>query len=702
MNLSPLFRPSSVALIGASTDETSVGHSLAKNLLTGFSGAVYFVNPKATTLLGAECFPSVEALPATPDLAIVAVPAKVVPAVLTALGRRGIGAAVIISSGFKEIGPEGKKLENELIGIAKEHGVALLGPNCLGIILPHLSLNASFATALPKAGSIALFSQSGALLTAILDRSREILGFSACVSTGNKAIIAERELLSYFAQDDATKVIGFYSEDLVDAPALIETAQAILARGTPKPIVVLKAGTTGAGSEASSSHTGALAGSDAAYSALFDQAGIIRAQDLSEFLALLEAFSTNPLPTGRRVGIVTNAGGLGVMATDAAAKNGLQMARLSPEHEKTLAEALPKAANVKNPIDVLGDARSDRYELAFNTVLGSDDIDSLIMIVSPQAMTEGKQTADALVSARDRSQKPIIAVLAGGAGLEAARETLRAHGIAVTDTPESAARLIGALTMVGSAREFGSAKPFPSFVINESAARDIIQKARKQGREQLFEEEALGVLAAYGFRPLAHTFVRSREEAKAAIEKIGRPCALKIVSPDIIHKSDVGGVRLDIASDGAEDAYDALIETVRGNAADARIEGALVVEMAETGGTELILGAKREPGLGTVLLVGLGGIFVEIFHDTTLRFAPISPKDAHAMLADLQSFPLLTGARGKESIDVSAIEESLGRLSRLVLDFSEIEELDMNPLLVFPEQEKFRLVDARIRIVSAA
>jgi acetyltransferase len=700
MQLSTLFRPQSIAIIGASTQEGSVGWSLAKNIIEHFSGPSYPINPKATELFGKPCFPSVLSIEGTIDLAVIAVPAAVVPAVLKQCAEKHIPAAVIISAGFKETGTEGKQLEEEIIRIAEEASITLLGPNCLGFLAPHEGLNASFAKALPEKGSIAFFSQSGALLTALLDMSGHQLGYRACISTGNKALLRENELLRFFAADEAAKVISFYSEDLIDAKSLIDTGRAILRRALPKPIIALKSGKTSAGSSASSSHTGALAGSDAAYEALFKQAGIIRVNGLEELTAALEVFSKNPLPESNRVAILTNAGGLGVMATDACVTQDLELASLTPETITTLQSFLPAAANSHNPIDVLGDARADRYERALDTILSDPNVDMLLVIITPQAMTEAAKTAEAIVSARDRfKEKPIIVSLSGDQALKEAKDFLENHQVATLRSPEAAAHHFGSLFHVARLRaEFGTTS-FDFSDIDAGAVKKVIRTAKKNNQLQLPESECIKLLSAYGFRFLENHIATSPKATLKAAQTIGKPVVLKIISPDITHKSDAGGVLINIAPEEAGKAYEKLMTTVSTKRPDAKLEGALVVEMAQPGGRELILGLKKEPGLGTLIMLGLGGIFVEVFKDATFRFAEaFTREDAEAMLRELKSFPLLEGVRGQTGVDHEALIDALGRLARIAVDFPEIVELDINPLLAFKDAVDFRTLDARIRI----
>lgn len=698
MHLHSLFSPRSIAVIGASTKPGSVGNSLTENLISyGYAGKVYPVNPKTDSLFGLRCYPNIRDIHDDIDLAIIIIPAQAVLEALCDAGAKGVKAAIIISSGFKETGSAGQTLEEAIARKAQEYDIALLGPNCLGFLHPRTGLNASFAKGMPEPGTIAFFSQSGALCTALLDLTAGTLGFSSFVSVGNKAVLGENELLRFYAQDKETKVIGFYTEGITEATNIIETGRAILSRPEPKPIIALKSGTTSAGTAASSSHTGALAGSDRAYQTLFKQARIIRAHHLEELSDFLTVFSQNPLPQGKNIGIITNAGGLGVLATDAAVKNGLRIAPLSPE-TAALLESLPPAAGHNNPVDVLGDALADRYRLAIDAVIRDSHVDMVLVIVTPQTMTQAKETAEAIADAKNHSGKPIVAVFSGAAALDEGMAVLQKNNVAMLTYPEAGANALAALAEVAAWRGEQDLTPFTFTDIDQVSARNVFEKVRKENRTVLYETEVWTVLQAYGFRFLKSHVARSREEAATAARSFAGPLALKIISPDITHKSDAGGVLLSVKPAEAGEKYEELMRRVGERAPEARREGALMVEMAPSGGREIILGMKHEPGLGKLLMVGLGGIFVEVFKDVTFRFAPLSQEDAKEMVEELQSLPLLQGTRGQDGIDMDTLRNSIGRLAQLILDFPDIEELDTNPLLCFKNGPAFRVLDARITL----
>lgn len=698
MNINALFSPRSIAVIGASTKPGSVGHSLTENLLRyGYTGQIYPVNPKTETLFDLPCFPSIRDIKDDVDLAIIIIPASAVPQALREAGEKEVKAAIIISSGFKETGEAGAALEQEVKDIAEEYNIALLGPNCLGFIHPKIGLNASFASGMPKQGSVAFFSQSGALCTALLDLTNGKIGFSAFVSDGNKAVLDENEFLRHFGSDSETSVISFYSEGVTDAEALITTGRGILARPEPKPVIALKSGTTSAGTAASSSHTGALAGSDAAYQALFNQARVIRATSLQNLSDLLTVFSQNPLPQGNKIGIVTNAGGLGVLATDAASKHGLTLATLSPETTAKL-ETLPPAASRKNPVDVLGDALADRYRLALDALAADPQVDMLLVIVTPQTVTQAKETAEAIADTKKHSGKPVVAVFAGAAAFAEGFPVLESNQVATLTFPEDGAQTLAALAQVARWREQQLSTPFSFNDIDKRTAEKIFEKAHGEHRTTLYETEVWEILSAYGFQFLESHVVKSKEEANEAAKNFTGKMALKIISPDITHKSDSGGVMLNVAPEEAGEKYDELLARVKEHVPDATLEGALMVEMAETGGREIILGMKEEPGLGKLLMVGLGGIFVETFKDVAFRFSPVTEEDAMEMISELQGLPLLEGARGQDGIDMDILKNVIGRVSLLVHDFPEIAELDINPLLGFKDPLKFRVLDARMQL----
>jgi len=700
-SLDTLFSPRSIALVGASTKLGSVGNDIAKNLLYihgGFVGQVFPVNPNATELYGARCYPDLPSIGSVPDLVIIAIPAASVSSVLRQAADLGVAAAIIISAGFRETGEAGAALESEIADIAHETGIIVLGPNCLGFLNPKLRLNASFAPRLPRRGPVGFLSQSGALMTAILDLSEGKIGFSKFVSTGNKAVLDEKALLSFLAEDSDTRVISFYAEGLSDAPALIALGRDILARPQTKPIVALKSGRTESGMRASGSHTGSLAGADAAYDALFRQARILRADSVRELLDTVSVLSANPIPNGPRIAIVTNAGGLGVIAADTATQAGCSVSPLSRQTTDSLRPLLPAAASVGNPIDLLGDAKSDRYRTALDFAMKDPETDAVIVILTPQSMTEADETARVIVEAKKNGDKPLLSVFSGGHALEHGTMILRDAGVSVFTYPEEAAEALGLLARISGwrAKRFSPKRDFHD--IDRGRATTVFATVKSEGRGQLTEQETREVLSAYGFPLLVSRFATTAEEAAFVAHDIGTHVALKIVSPDISHKTDAGGVMLDVRSEDVADAFSELLARVRAKKPDARLDGVTVMEMGTPNGRELILGVKREPGLGSLLLVGMGGIYTETLKDVSFRFAPLVPEDATEMLSELRSFPILKGVRGESSIDMDPVTGCLERLSRLVEDFPEIAELDINPLSAHSDGTLTRILDARIEI----
>lgn len=703
MELNSFFYPTSIAIVGASTQSGSVGNDLVKNLIIhDFQGKIYPVNPKATELFELPCYPTLHDIKERIELAIIIVPAKFVPQILEEMAVENIHSAVIISAGFKEAGEAGQELEATVQKLCKQYDITLLGPNCLGFINAEIQLNASFAPLMPILGNISLLSQSGALCTAILDSVHDRnLGFSKFISIGNKAGLNENMLLKYFAQDEGTQVIAFYTEELNNATDIIATGRAIIARSQTKPIIAIKAGLTQAGASASASHTGSLGGSTVAYKALFTQGKMIQAQTLQEFFNLLFAFSRNTLPFGNKVAIITNAGGPGVLATDAAINAGLTLAKLSPETESSLKEILPAAAGIHNPIDVLGDAKSDRYEATLNIVSQDHSVDMLLVVLTPQSMTDIEQVAEAIIDIKKKIQKPVVAIFIGDTLVTPGRHKLDTAQVANFNTPEEGALALGALAKVASwhTETISTVKTFTD--IDKAKTTTIIKKAKDENRTNLFETEVWEILAAYGFPLLKSAVVTSPQEAyEKAREFTNAKLVLKIVSPDITHKSDAGGVMLNVDPANIAVAYTELLNRVAINRPDARLEGALLVEMAQSGGKEIILGTKKESGLGTLLMFGLGGIYVETFKDVAFRFAPMTHADIAEMMQEIKTYPLLKGTRGETGVDMNKLVEYIARLSQLVTDFPEIEEFDINPLLAFPNEDDFRVLDGRITLVA--
>jgi len=694
--LESLFNPQSVAVIGASANPAKLGYTVLENLVQyGYQGKLYPINPKAPEILGLVCYPNVQDTPDPVDLAVIVVPNKFVGQVMQDCGAKGVKAAIIITAGFREAGPEGRVMEQKMIEIAQQHGIQVVGPNCLGVLATCSNMNASFAAAMPEKGNISFMSQSGALCTGILDWALTAgVGFNAFVSLGNKGDLNETDFLDAWRHDPDTDVVVAYLEGIVDGQRFMRTARELTKE---KPIIIVKSGTTSAGSRAVSSHTGTLAGSDAAYDTAFKQSGIIRAKSVSELFTYSTAFAYQPLPAGRQVAIITNAGGPGIMATDACENNGLHLATLSSETIDFLRERLPPAANFYNPIDVLGDARADRYKLALKAALEDPNVDAAIFLLTPQAMTEIEETARAVVGISQQFDKPVLANFMGGRDVAPGNRILGEGQIPCYDFPEEAA---AALTKMAEHREWKEApvEPLTTFRVDRERAATALLSAQKAGRLKLNEMEARQVIAAYEFPLPESQLAMTQGQAVQFAQEIGYPVVMKIISPDILHKSDIGGVMVGVKSEKeVRMAYQDILTRARRFAPQADIWGVAVQEQVEVG-REVIVGVTKDPTFGHMLMFGLGGIYVEVLKDVVFRIAPLSPKQADEMIREIRSFPLLRGVRGQKPSDLAALADCLLRISQMVTDFPQIVELDINPLFAYEAGKGAIAVDARIVI----
>ena len=677
--LDPLLTPQSVAVVGASRDPVKVGHAVVANLIAGgFEGEIWPVNPGAEEILDLPCRPSVAAIGKPIDLAVIAVPpTAVAAAVKEALAAR-VRSLTVLTAGFKEVGPDGAALEAEIARLCRARGIRLMGPNCLGLINAHHKLNATFAPVMPPAGSISLISQSGALCVAILDwAASEGIGLATTVSLGNKADLDEVSFLEALAADPDTQVVVGYLESIDHGEEFLRTAQEAAA---VKPVVVLKVGITASGAKAASSHTGSLAGADIAYGAAFKRSGVVRAETFEALFDYAQAFAMQPLPEGARVTVITNAGGPGIMAADAAELAGLELAPPDPETRKTLESALPGSAACGNPVDVIGDADPDRYLAAFEAIQQSSSTDSIVVIATPQNMTRPTELARRLAAAHDGS-KPLLAAFLGGDEVAEARRLLTTLGIPSYSSPERALSALKAMTDYSAWRS-RPPRVVTHYPVNRRRVDRVLRWHRRMGLEQVGEVEAKEILRAYDFRIPDGKLVETANQAVDAAEWIGYPVVMKIVSPDIVHKSDAGGVRLNLASaDQVRDAFDLLMLRAKRRLPDARIRGVLLEKMGRRG-REVILGMSRDPQFGPMLMFGLGGIFVEVMKDVTFHLAPITAEEAMQMLQGTRSYALLQGARGQSPVDLDAIAAGLQRISQLSTDYPEIVELDINPFIV--------------------
>jgi len=696
--LDTFFTPQSVAVVGASRDVEKLGYAVLNNIISsGFAGKIYPINPKADEILDLKAYPSVVDVPDPIDLAVIVIPARFVLAAVEECGQKKIPSVVVISAGFREAGREGLEQELELLQIAKKHKIRLIGPNCLGIINTGVNLNATFAAGMPPAGPIAFMSQSGALGTAVLDMAMAgRIGFSKFVSLGNKADVSEIDLMAAWGNDENSRVILMYVEGVPDGQRFIETAKKITRK---KPVVAIKSGVTASGSRAVSSHTGSLAGSEAAYKAAFNQAGIIRATSMEALFDYARAFAYQPPLKGDRIAIVTNAGGPGILATDSLERNGLQIPRLSQETTQKLMAKLPGAASAANPVDVLGDALADRFEFALQEVLNDPGVDGIIVIVTPQAMTEIEATAHAVGRLAQKADKPILGCFMGEARINAGVDILWQYGVPNYPYPERAADALAAMSAYRKEQERRIFGVVP-IDVDKTPVRELFDRVRDEGRVSIGDSEAWEVLKAYGFNVPRSRLAATPEEAVEIADEFGYPVVMKIASPDILHKTDVGGVKVNLRSPGdVRDAFDLMIYRAGRYVPGARVWGCQVQEMVH-GGREVLLGMSRDPQFGPLVAFGLGGIYVEALKDVSFRVAPFSPREADEMIREIRAYRLLEGVRGEPPSDHMAMVDALLRISQLVSDFPEIVELDINPLMVFEEGRGAMAIDMRLVLAA--
>ena len=702
LNLDKIFNPKSVAIIGASDVEGSVGCAIVKNLTQqGYAGKVYFVNIRKPEILGIRTYPTVMEIPETVDLAMIATPARTVPDVMEECGRAGVKGAVIVSAGFKEIGPEGKALEEKVLEKAKKFGIRVIGPNCIGVMRPIINLNATFVNKVPKPGKVAFLSQSGALGSAILDWAiSENIGFSNFVSVGSMIDVDFGDLIDFFGTDPQTKSILMYAEGITEARKFMSAARHF---ARTKPIIVVKSGKYSESAKAAASHTGSLSGEDDIYDAAFKRAGIVRVDEIADLFNSAEVLGTQPLPKGPNLAIITNAGGPGVMATDALIAKGGKLAKLGEKTLNTLNQVLPPFWSHGNPIDVLGDAQPDRYKVALEACLNDEKVDGLLIIFTQQGVVEGTAVARGIVEvigARHYHDKTILTSFIGNGAAFEANRLFNANNIPTYTTPEQAIRTYMTMYQYQKNLELIYETPEELPVSTSPPKRPInaiFRGAACENREMLTEDEAKRVLKYYNF-PVVETAVANNvDEAVAYAKRMGFPVVLKILSPQIVHKSDAGGVILNVHSEAeVREAFGTLIQRATAYNPEAQIIGVTVQPMVEREGYEVIIGGKTDPLFGPVILFGMGGVGVELFKDYSIALPPLNTTLIRRMMEETKVYQLLKGYRNSRPANLKVLEETLLLFSQLLVDFPQIKEIDINPLLI--NEREACILDARIVI----
>ena len=696
--LDPIFRPRSIAVVGASRSPSTIGHQLVANLIQyGFTGAVYPINPKADSIHSIKAYPSVGAVPDPIDLAVISVPKELVLGVVEECGQAGVQGLVVITAGFREIGGEGIEREKKLVEIVEKYGMRMVGPNCMGVLNtdPAFSMNATFAPCMPPAGSTAFLSQSGALGLSVLDYAREYgIGISQFASIGNKPDVSGNDLLLQWENDPTVSVILMYVENFGNPRKFLEIASRVTRK---KPIIVLKSGRSRVGAHAAASHTGALAASDLAVDALLAQAGVLRAQSMEELFDMAMAFAAQKLPASRRTAVLTNSGGPGILVVDALEPHGLELVELAPATVERLRTVLPVEASLRNPLDMIASATPSSYRIALEALLHDVNVDAVISIFVPPLGVQQTAVAEAITAAAaTRPDKTVISVLMGREGLPRGRAELADADIPAYVFPESAARGLAALNRQ---REWlqRSHEPTPALPADRDRAFGIVQRVISRGDTKLSEIEALELLACYGIATAPAQLAKTEEQAEAFARQADEPVVMKIVSPQIMHKTDVGGVRVGIRAEDARAVFGQIVSSARAAVPDAHVEGVLVQHMV-TGGRELIAGVTRDPLFGPLVMFGLGGIYAEALRDVCFRIAPLSDADADDLISHIRARKIVEGMRGQPPVDRGALRDVLRRVSQMAVDLPQIQELDLNPLLGFATGVV--AVDARVRIGS--
>lgn len=696
--LDAIFAPKNVAVIGATENPGSVGRTIMSNLISNpFGGAVFPVNPKRPSVLGVKAYPTIRDIPDPVDLAVIVTPSKSVPPLIQDCVDLGIRGAIVISAGFKEIGPEGVELERQIMDIARGK-MRIVGPNCLGVMMPHYGLNATFAGGIALPGKVGFISQSGALLTSVLDWSlKESVGFSAFISIGSMLDVNWGDLISYLGDDPQTESIVLYMETVGDARSFLSAAREV---ARSKPIIVIKAGRTEAAAHAAASHTGSLAGSDEVLDAAFKRVGVLRVGRISDIFYTVEALAKQPRPAGKRLTILTNAGGPGVLATDTLISGGGELSQIAPETVEKLNAILPAAWSHNNPIDILGDAPPDRYAKTLEIAAADPNSDGLLVILTPQDMTDPTETARQLVPYAQIKGKPVLASWMGGQLVAAGEAILNEANIPTLPYPDTAARLFNYMWRYSdNLRAIYETPMLPATQPGEpsrrSTAQEIIDAARQAGRTILTETESKAILAAYDIPTIPMHIAATEKEAVKAAETLGYPVVLKLHSETVTHKSDVGGVKLNLAdADGVKTAFRAIQQSVSEKASAKDFLGVSVQPMVKLDGYELIIGCSPDPQFGPVLLFGMGGVLVEVFKDRALSIPPLNTTLARRMMERTTIYKALKGVRGRDPVDLAGLEQLMVRFSELVVEQRWIKEIDINPLLASPE--RILALDARV------
>lgn len=697
-SLKYIFEPKSVAVIGASKSQGKVGNAIFANILhANFHGAVYPVNPKYNDIMSVKAFKDVISVPDTVDMAVICVPSTEVITVIKQCVEKGVKGIVLITAGFKEIGVDGKRLEEEIIEIANKHNIALIGPNVLGIINTQkdINLNANFALKMPKAGNVALISQSGAIGVVALDYAHQHdLGISKFVSIGNKAVIDESDILEYLIDDDETQIITMYAEDIRHPAKFFKMANK--ANAKHKPIIIIKTGRSVRGAIASQSHTGALSSSDTAYDSLFAQCGVIRVEILSQLFEYAKGFTSLKQPKGNRIVVITNGGGMGIIATDAAERSGLEMATFEPKTLDALKKILPPTANIHNPVDIIGDADAKRLKNVLAEIIKDKNVDAIIVSILPTALTDMNAIAEIICTFGNANAE--MTILTNLMSLEpnpAFEKQLEKANIPNFDFPETNIRVLAAMIKYYEWINQPQVE-ITKFEVNKKEVREILNTIKKEKRIHLSESESYKILGAYGMKAVEFGVAKELDEIILTANKIGYPVVLKIISFDILHKIDVGGVKINLKNESdLKNAFNEITESVKNKKPDAKIQGFLIQKYFTETGIEIIAGANSIKGFGSLIMFGLGGTFVELFKDVTFRLAPLTKRDALNMIMGTKGYQILKGYRGQRSYDIDAIVDYLLRLSQLVTDFPEIKELDMNPIKVLDYNKGIVIMDAK-------